>query len=196
LKLAFVHCASRSESLRPLSPVHGPRQRDQRRAVLPVLRKLGSQELGAPRRAYLSAPTPPGPRLMPRWRFVGAASAHCAKPAKDAPGRGHSDRTRPRMHSRLGQGTCLDPWRAAPTPGSPGPSCRAGGVFGAAAGNGHCDSIAETDTLIPIPFPRIFLAFLLPREYRPHYCTSHSYLLPHEYRIYTRISTTLLHIPL
>jgi hypothetical protein len=79
LTLAFVHCASRSESLRPLSPVHGPRQSDQRRAVLPVLRKLGSQELGAPRRVYLSAPTPPGPRLLPRWRFAGAASAHCAK---------------------------------------------------------------------------------------------------------------------
>ena len=150
MTLAFVHCASRSESLRPLSPVHGPRQSDQRRAVLPVLRKLGSQELGAPCRVYPSAPTPPGSRLLPRWRFAGAASAHCAKPAKDAPGRGHSDGTRPRMHSRLGQGTCLDPWRAAPTP--PGPSCRAGGVFGAAAGTGH--SIAETDTLIPVPFPR------------------------------------------
>ena len=154
MTLAFVHCASRSESLRPLSPVHGPRQSDQRRAVLPVLRKLGSQELGAPCRVYPSAPTPPGSRLLPRWRFAGAASAHCAKPAKDAPGRGHSDGTRPRMHSRLGQGTCLDPWRAAPTP--PGPSCRAGGVFGAAAGTGH--SIAETDTLITVPFPRIFLA--------------------------------------
>lgn len=135
MTLAFVHCASRSESLRPLSPVHGPRQSDQRRAVLPVLRKLGSQELGAPCRVYPSAPTPPGSRLLPRWRFAGAASAHCAKPAKDAPGRGHSDGTRPRMHSRLGQGTCLDPWRAAPTP--PGPSCSAGGVFGAAGGNCH-----------------------------------------------------------